>query len=406
MPWSVALRALALPAVAQSPAFEVISIKPNNTADFRSIRMKVLPGGRFSATALPLRMLLVYAYDLPMNTSERLSGVPDWANREQFDIEAKPPDGAFTEAMPTSEARAKMQAMMQALLADRFKLVMRRETKDLPMYALTVGKGGPKLAKATIEEKDCSLGPTEGVSCHQFNGGQGRGLHAKAVSMTDLAGFIENWTDHPVVDRTGLGGLFAMDTEGWLPDARSAAAARGRVQPQPGAALGRWRYDRCSASDLVHGAPSAGARVETAEGAGADIHRRAVERPAAIKTCCRSRHSHGGRGDFGFWIEQLSSFYDRRRGCDCTPALSMWNCPRRIHFPYRSHAWKRANMEDACRSASFPAASSTALRFCSHGPKRTGHGTSPTEHHRDRHRHPPARRLCIEGWRPRGDRVP
>ena len=65
-----------LPAAAQPPAFEVISIKPNNTADFRSIRMKVLPGGRFTATALPLRMLLVYAYDLPMNTSERLSGVP------------------------------------------------------------------------------------------------------------------------------------------------------------------------------------------------------------------------------------------------------------------------------------------------------------------------------------------
>jgi uncharacterized protein (TIGR03435 family) len=223
-----------LPAVAQSPAFEVISIKPNNTADFRSIRMKVLPGGRFSATALPLRMLLVYAYDLPMNTSERLSGVPDWANREQFDIEAKPPDGAFTETMPTSEARAKMQAMMQALLVDRFKLVMRRETKDLPMYALTVGKGGPKLAKATIEEKDCALGPTEGVSCHQFNGGQGRGLHAKAVSMTDLAGFIENWTDHPVVDRTGLDGLFAMETEGWLPMRASPPPPAGASNLNPG----------------------------------------------------------------------------------------------------------------------------------------------------------------------------
>jgi uncharacterized protein (TIGR03435 family) len=45
----------------------------------------------------------------------------------------------------------------------------------------------------------------------------GRGLHAKAVDMDDLAGYIENWTDHPVVNRTGLSGLFAVETEGWTP---------------------------------------------------------------------------------------------------------------------------------------------------------------------------------------------
>ena len=233
--WALACLPLVLAAGAQSPAFEVISVKPNNTDDFRTSRMQVFPGGRFSATALPLLALLAHAYNLPVNPSERLSGVPDWVLRERFDIEARAPEGAFPAGMPSSEARAKMQTMLQALLADRFKLVMRRETKDIPMYALTVASGGPKLQGSNTKEEDCPLGPTDGVSCHQFMGGQGRGLHAKAVHIQDLAEYIENWTDHPVVDRTGLIGLFAMDTEGWTPMRLPPPPPPGPAAPNPAA---------------------------------------------------------------------------------------------------------------------------------------------------------------------------
>ena len=86
---------LALPGAAQSLAFEVVSIKPDNTQDFRNMRMKVLPARPFlgdrPARANAAGLRLQPADDL----SERLSGVPDWANREQYDIEAKPPVGAF-----------------------------------------------------------------------------------------------------------------------------------------------------------------------------------------------------------------------------------------------------------------------------------------------------------------------
>ena len=61
----------------------------------------------------------------------------------------------------------------------------------------------------------------------------GRGLHATAVNMKDLAGWIENWTDHPVVDRTGLDGLFAINTEGWAPI--SSPSPAGAVAPDPAA---------------------------------------------------------------------------------------------------------------------------------------------------------------------------
>ena len=67
---------LALPAVAQSQAFEVISIKPVRSGDARNMRMRVLPNGDLNASAVPVLLLLHYAYDVPVNPSLRLSGLP------------------------------------------------------------------------------------------------------------------------------------------------------------------------------------------------------------------------------------------------------------------------------------------------------------------------------------------
>jgi uncharacterized protein (TIGR03435 family) len=198
MRWAL-LFALAVCAAGQS--FEVVSIKPNPTDDFRQMRLNARPGGRFSATAIPPGVLLVYAYNLPMNQSERLVGLPDWTKRERFDVEAK---GATDANVDT------MRRMVQRLLADQLHLAIRKESKEVTVYALTVAPGGPKISKPEME---CAIDSP----CHSFNGGMGRGLHAKAASMDDLAGFIENWTDHPVVNRTGLQGLFAIESEGWTP---------------------------------------------------------------------------------------------------------------------------------------------------------------------------------------------
>jgi len=134
---------------------------------------------------------------------------PSWLDTERFDITAKIPDGATQGQVPL---------MLQNLLADRFQLAIHRESKDMSFYSLAIGKNGLKTPKAAIEEKDCVEDPTgDQVRCHQFNGGQGRGLHGQAVTMQDLAEFIENWTDHPVVDKTGIQGFFAIESEGWVP---------------------------------------------------------------------------------------------------------------------------------------------------------------------------------------------
>ena len=106
--------------------------------------------------------------------------------------------------------------MIRALLDDGFRLVMRVENRKMPVYALTVARGGPKLQRSAIAENECVF-DTGPEGCHKFVGGLGHPLVAKAIDMDDLVHYIANWTDLPVVNRTALSGLFAVATEGWIP---------------------------------------------------------------------------------------------------------------------------------------------------------------------------------------------
>jgi uncharacterized protein (TIGR03435 family) len=207
---------VALPAVAQSQAFATITIKPARSADMPNARVQVLPNGDLIASAVPLITLLSYAYGVPVNPSPRLSPLPGWTVREMYDIEAKAPANAIPPGLQDSEVRTRIQQMIRGLLADRFGLVMRVENKTMSVYALTVVRGGPKLQKSAIAGKNCFL-DTAPEGCHHFVGGLGHPLNAKAIDMDDLVHYIENWTDLPVVNRTGLTGLFTVDTEGWVP---------------------------------------------------------------------------------------------------------------------------------------------------------------------------------------------
>jgi uncharacterized protein (TIGR03435 family) len=207
---------VALPAAAQSQAFATITIKLASSAGPRTPRMQVLPNGDLIAIAVPVITLLSYSYDVPVNPSPRLSPLPDWTLRERYDIEAKAPANAIPPSLPDRELRIRIQQMIRGLLADRFRLVMRVENKPMAVYALTVASGGPKLQKSGLAEKDCTF-TTGPEVCHNFVGGLGHPLNAKAINMDDLVHYIGNWTDLPVVNRTALSGLFTVNTEGWTP---------------------------------------------------------------------------------------------------------------------------------------------------------------------------------------------
>lgn len=196
--------------------FDVASVKQIKPTDAAELRFPAFDGTRF-VSAAPLFFVIATAYRLPLNPSPRLSGAPDWIDGPDavYDIEA-------TTQMPpglTSGARGeRLRSMIRSLLAERFKLAMHLETREMPVYEIAVAKGGPKLEKAQVDEKDCPDAFSPGViPCHQFNGGQGRGIHGQAVTIADLANFVENWAGRPVLDKTGLHEAYKIDTQPWIP---------------------------------------------------------------------------------------------------------------------------------------------------------------------------------------------
>jgi uncharacterized protein (TIGR03435 family) len=201
-----------------TPKFEVTSVKPNKSPDLSKALIQFLPSGRFVATNIALIRVIAVAWNLPL-PSQRLtlaSGVrmPD----DIYDIEAIAEKGTFPPGLMTEARILTMRLMLQALLEDRFKLTVRREPKEQPVYALVVGKGGPKLEKSKFQEQACGdTGPKwlSNPACHFLDGGQDRGLHGASVTIAQIVEFVQNFTDRPLFDKTGLTGFYEIQTEGW-----------------------------------------------------------------------------------------------------------------------------------------------------------------------------------------------
>jgi uncharacterized protein (TIGR03435 family) len=131
--------------------FEVASIKRSDPgSQGQNIRRQ--PGGRFSTLNMPLRPLIAFAYQIQ---SYQLVGGPSWLANDRFDIVAKM-EGDPPAVIPGTGADHMMLAV-RTLLADRFKLVVRRETRELDIYALTMARPGGKPGKALKPASgDCS----------------------------------------------------------------------------------------------------------------------------------------------------------------------------------------------------------------------------------------------------------
>jgi len=191
---SIAMAALVL---AQTPGsekraeFEVASIKPTATGD-GSFTYDFPPGGRFSGRNLTVQNLLRIAYGLQ---NYQISGGPAWIASAGFDIQATATAGTV------ELSREQVLQMLQALLADRFHLAMHRETRQLPVYDLVVGKTGPRL-----EAADSSAAPAK----EQLKMGQ---LVTHKMSMTALANILASDLKRPVKDDTGLKGEFTFTLE-------------------------------------------------------------------------------------------------------------------------------------------------------------------------------------------------
>ena len=235
------------------PAFEVASVKPNTSRDGER-GLDLSPGGRFTATYATLRDLITLAYQLPtghLRHDSQIVGGPGWINSDRFDIVAKadPSPAGSVADRPAGAVRPRdvdaidqFRLTLRKLLADRFRLTVHNETRQLPVYALVLARRdrrlGPQLHKVEIDcaaQYENARGPAPPApgtaACGGFTGlGPGR-MTGHAVTMSMLATSFPGSVGRVVVDRTGLGGVFDLDLT-WLPEQTPQ-----RAEPPPNAPL-------------------------------------------------------------------------------------------------------------------------------------------------------------------------
>jgi len=204
------LTALAAHPQGIEPSFAAVSIRPVQGRLPGLGTVLFQPGGRLSANGVTIRVLIAAAYGLPFPTP-RITGGPDWveANRETFVVEAVAEPGTISESLSPAQLREKMRPMIRQLLAERFKLVLRAERKEMQVFQLVVAASGAKLTKSSVSEAQCSA-PATPNACHDLVGNRQRGMNGDVVSLGDVASLLEISSDVPVVDATGIKDLFSV----------------------------------------------------------------------------------------------------------------------------------------------------------------------------------------------------
>ena len=174
-------------APAQRPVFEVASIKPGNP-ESRLLRSLITAGGNLRAENVTLRTLIEDAYRMK---PFQLTGGPRWIDQDKFEVLAK------GDASATPD---QVRLMLQALLADRFYLALRRETRERPVFFLTV-KGQPKVTPS-------KEGTRQMVGTQTQRDGTVNHVSFMDTSMAALADMLARQLGQMVEDRTGLNGAF------------------------------------------------------------------------------------------------------------------------------------------------------------------------------------------------------
>ncbi len=192
-----------------SPSFEVATIKPTKP-DERG-KAFIVDGRRFRIINQDLSEIMAFSYDVQ---AKQIIGLPPWAETDKYDIDAQP-DG---EGAPNEK---QWKDMLQKLLADRYKLTLHRDKKELSVYVLGVAKSGPKLTK--------SEGDPNGLPGLFF---QGLGiLNVRNATMANFTGLMQEAVlDRPVVDQTGLKGRFDFTLK-WTPDDSQFGGMAAKLPP-------------------------------------------------------------------------------------------------------------------------------------------------------------------------------
>jgi uncharacterized protein (TIGR03435 family) len=184
-----------------SETFEVASIRPSRNSSAGS-NFDSAPGGRLTATNITVKYLIRLAYDVKDYQIER---APGWVDSEQYDIAAKSASGRNT-------GLEEEKSMLRDLLANRFQMATHRETKQMQVYLLVVGKNGPKL-----KESNASRTTTRKGCGH---------LAGTRLTMDVIATILSRQFERDVLNRTDFPGKYDFQLD-WTPDAGPCPAAEG-----------------------------------------------------------------------------------------------------------------------------------------------------------------------------------
>jgi uncharacterized protein (TIGR03435 family) len=199
------------------PEFEVASIKPASP-DARGMWVRNAPGGRVNITNMSLKEMIVMSYRIQ---PYQISGGPAWLDKDRYDITAK------AEKEPK---QGEWNLLLQSLLADRFQLTLRKETKELPIYALVLARKDGKLGPKLTESKDDGCvkfdpahpadPPAPGEPRPRYCGNQmmsPRSLTAVSIPVGNIVPMLARLLGRTIIDDTGLKGNFDISME-WAPD--------------------------------------------------------------------------------------------------------------------------------------------------------------------------------------------
>jgi uncharacterized protein (TIGR03435 family) len=247
-----------------NPKFEVASVRPSQPTGTDRVDIGVhRDGAQMRMVSLPMRDYIARAYRLKLY---QVTG-PEWLTSERFDVNAKLPEGSTQEQIPE---------MLQSLLEERFQIKLHREKKELPVYALTIGKpplkiqeSAPDPAAAVAPEGTANVtasGSSAGVSVdlgngsyYTFNNGK---FEVKKVTMDMLARQLERYVDRPILDMTNLTGTydltFAVTPEDYQTMLIHAAVNAGMMLPPQVLQL----LDNSSIASLMDGLQQLGLKMD------------------------------------------------------------------------------------------------------------------------------------------------
>ena len=239
--------AAAQQAAKADPSFEVATIKPSDPAERRM--MMQMSDGVLHAKNMPLVELINFAYEI--KSSSLLSGLPEWAKQEHYDIEAKQDEeeARALRKLPEEERGYATRRMVQKMLEERLHLKLAKEQKEQPVYALVVAKGGLKMKPSATpspgENASPNSGPGPKPGAEPGAGGpqrMKRGMmmnsRGELTGTDSTTGMIANVISHMpeaservVVDKTGLTGHYDFTLK-WTPE-MPAPAFRGADNGAP-----------------------------------------------------------------------------------------------------------------------------------------------------------------------------